>query len=109
MPETKNTTGDIQNEDSRTESEQAGATTYTPFTEEQLRATTVGELVPLAAPIQIVDYDPEWPKLYERTKRELASNNWKYMQNYADAKTSVVQEILTRAQRNEESTPPGEQ
>ncbi|MGZ3608941.1 MAG: GrpB family protein, partial [Ktedonobacteraceae bacterium] len=45
--------------------------------------------------------------LYERTKRELARNNWKYMQNYADAKTSVVHEILARAQRHEENTPPG--
>jgi len=214
MPETENTTGESPNETNRAESEQSAVTAFTPFTEEQLRATTVGELVPLVAPIQIVDYDPEWPLiyereaervqsalgervlllehvgstsvpglaakpkidmllvvantadepsyvpaletaayvlrirepdwyehrmfkgpdtdinlhvyspgcteidrmllfrnwlrsnesdrlLYERTKRQLASNNWKYMQNYADAKTSVVQEILTRAQRNE--------
>ena len=37
-------------------------------------------------------------QLYERTKRELARKNWKYTQNYADAKTTVVQEILARAQ-----------
>ena len=36
--------------------------------------------------------------LYERTKRDLASRDWKYMQNYADAKTAVVEEILARAQ-----------
>jgi GrpB-like predicted nucleotidyltransferase (UPF0157 family) len=36
-------------------------------------------------------------ELYERTKRELAAQEWKYVQNYADAKTTVVQEILTRA------------
>jgi GrpB-like predicted nucleotidyltransferase (UPF0157 family) len=36
--------------------------------------------------------------LYERTKRELAARTWKYTQNYADAKTAVVQEILSRAQ-----------
>jgi len=41
--------------------------------------------------------------LYERTKRQLARNNWKYMQNYADAKTAVVNEILTRAQKNSET------
>jgi len=35
--------------------------------------------------------------LYERTKRELARKDWKYTQNYADAKTAVVVEILTRA------------
>lgn len=38
-------------------------------------------------------------KLYLRTKRELASRDWKYMQQYADAKTSVVKEIMARAQR----------
>jgi GrpB-like predicted nucleotidyltransferase (UPF0157 family) len=37
-------------------------------------------------------------QLYEHTKRELARLNWKYTQNYADAKTAVVQEILKRAQ-----------
>jgi GrpB-like predicted nucleotidyltransferase (UPF0157 family) len=36
--------------------------------------------------------------LYERTKRDLAAQNWKYTQNYADAKTAVVEEILARAQ-----------
>jgi GrpB-like predicted nucleotidyltransferase (UPF0157 family) len=216
MPETEKTTGDLQHEDL----EQAGATPYTPLTEEQIRAGLVGELVPLVAPIQIIDYDPEWPRLYkreaervkstlgdrvlliehvgstsvpglaakpkidmllvvadsadesayvpaleasayvlrirepdwyehrmfkgpdtdinlhvfssgcreidrmllfrdwlrsnesdrrlyERTKRELARNDWKYMQNYADAKTSVVEEILVRARRHEENITPG--
>ncbi len=37
-------------------------------------------------------------QLYERTKRELAQRNWKYVQNYADAKTAVVEEIIARAQ-----------
>ncbi|MGI9058264.1 MAG: GrpB family protein [Ktedonobacteraceae bacterium] len=36
-------------------------------------------------------------QLYERTKRELARVNWKYTQNYADAKTAMVEEILVRA------------
>jgi GrpB-like predicted nucleotidyltransferase (UPF0157 family) len=36
-------------------------------------------------------------QLYERTKRELARLNWKYTQNYADAKTAVIEEILRRA------------
>lgn len=180
------------------------------MTEEELRAVTVGELAPLAGPIEIVDYDPRWPalfereaqgiraalgdrvlllehvgstsvpglaakpridillvvadsadeptyvpaleaagyllrirepdwyehrmfkgpdtevnlhvlsegcveiermllfrdwlrrndadrELYERTKRELAQRTWKYTQNYADAKTAVVEEIMARA------------
>jgi GrpB-like predicted nucleotidyltransferase (UPF0157 family) len=36
-------------------------------------------------------------ELYERTKRELAQREWKYVQHYADAKTSVVEEIISRA------------
>jgi GrpB-like predicted nucleotidyltransferase (UPF0157 family) len=39
--------------------------------------------------------------LYEETKRELAARTWKYTQNYADAKTEVVQQILARARRNQ--------
>ena len=39
-------------------------------------------------------------RLYERTKRELARQDWKYTQNYADAKTAVVEEILARAWRD---------
>jgi GrpB-like predicted nucleotidyltransferase (UPF0157 family) len=35
--------------------------------------------------------------LYERTKRNLAARKWKYVQNYADAKTAVVEEILAGA------------
>ncbi len=36
-------------------------------------------------------------ELYLRTKRELAARDWKFVQNYADAKSAVVQEILERA------------
>lgn len=35
--------------------------------------------------------------LYERTKMTLASQTWKYMQAYADAKTDVISAILERA------------
>jgi GrpB-like predicted nucleotidyltransferase (UPF0157 family) len=35
--------------------------------------------------------------LYERTKRELAVRHWKYVQNYADAKSAVIEEIIGRA------------
>src|SRR3712207_8927602 len=47
--------------------------------------------------------DPADRALYERTKRELAARDWKYMQEYADAKTAVVEAILARA-RSEEHT-----
>src|SRR5437667_7478569 len=36
-------------------------------------------------------------ELYERTKRELAAREWRYVQNYADAKTAVVEEIIAHA------------
>jgi GrpB-like predicted nucleotidyltransferase (UPF0157 family) len=35
--------------------------------------------------------------LYERSKRELARQEWKYVQDYADAKSEVVEEIIVRA------------
>jgi GrpB-like predicted nucleotidyltransferase (UPF0157 family) len=36
-------------------------------------------------------------ELYASAKRELAAREWKYVQNYADAKSEVVQEIVARA------------
>jgi GrpB-like predicted nucleotidyltransferase (UPF0157 family) len=45
--------------------------------------------------------NPSDRQLYEDTKRQLARRDWKYMQNYADAKTAVVEEILARAQQAE--------
>ena len=35
--------------------------------------------------------------LYERTKRDLVAQDWRYVQNYADAKTEVVEAIMARA------------
>jgi len=35
--------------------------------------------------------------LYARTKLELAKKDWKFSQNYADAKTAIIEEILARA------------
>ena len=36
-------------------------------------------------------------ELYADTKRQLAKQIWKYVQNYADAKSQVVLEIMERA------------
>ena len=212
MPEMDNTARDTMEEESKATPEQARVATHAPLTEEQIRAAQLGVLVPLIGPVQIVDYDPGWPRLfereaervqtalgdqvlllehigstsvpglaakpkidmvlvvadsaderayvanleaagyvlqirepdwyehrmfkgpdtdvnlhaytfgcpeidhvllfrnwlrshasdrqlYERTKGELARVNWKYMQNYADTKIAVVEEILARAQR----------
>lgn len=38
-------------------------------------------------------------ELYARTKRALAEQEWKYTQNYADAKSAVIEEIMSRARR----------
>jgi GrpB-like predicted nucleotidyltransferase (UPF0157 family) len=40
-------------------------------------------------------------ELYAERKRELAVRDWKYTQQYADAKTAVVQEIMARASGEE--------
>lgn len=211
MPGFDNTSADSPEEIDRATPEQAQVATHLPLTEEQIRAAQIGEPAPLVGSIQIIDYDPQWPRLFEReaeriqatlghrilliehvgstsvpglaakpridlllvvadsadesayvpameaagyvlqirepdwyehrmfkgpdtdinlhvfspgapeidrmllfrnwlrnnasdrrlyehTKRELARLDWKYMQNYADAKTAMVEEILARAQ-----------
>ncbi len=42
--------------------------------------------------------------LYAQTKRDLASGGWKYIQQYADAKTAVIGEIMNRALADKHST-----
>ena len=37
-------------------------------------------------------------ELYAVAKRELAARDWKYVQQYADAKTAIVAEIMSRAE-----------
>jgi GrpB-like predicted nucleotidyltransferase (UPF0157 family) len=41
---------------------------------------------------------PEDRDLYGTTKRDLSQRTWKYVQNYADAKSTVVAEIMARAE-----------
>ncbi|HHX94896.1 MAG TPA: GrpB family protein [Clostridia bacterium] len=42
-------------------------------------------------------------KKYAQVKRSLAKNKWRHVQHYADAKSSVVQEIMMRANAAQES------
>jgi len=42
--------------------------------------------------------DPADRERYQHVKRELARRDWRYVQQYADAKTEVVEEIIARAQ-----------
>jgi GrpB-like predicted nucleotidyltransferase (UPF0157 family) len=41
--------------------------------------------------------EPSERDLYEETKRSLATNEWPTRQDYADAKSDVVEEIIARA------------
>jgi GrpB-like predicted nucleotidyltransferase (UPF0157 family) len=41
--------------------------------------------------------DPTERGLYADVKRDLAARHWRHVQHYADAKTAVVNEIVTRA------------
>jgi GrpB-like predicted nucleotidyltransferase (UPF0157 family) len=43
--------------------------------------------------------DPAERDHYATVKRELAAQRWRHVQNYADAKTAVVDEIVARAYR----------
>ena len=40
---------------------------------------------------------PDDRELYARVKTDLAAKEWEYVQDYADAKSAVVEEILSRA------------
>ena len=44
---------------------------------------------------------PEDRARYQRVKRELAERDWTYVQEYADAKTEVVEGIIARARAGE--------
>ena len=42
-----------------------------PATDEEISAFTVGEVVPLDAPITLVEYDPVWPQLFTREEKRI--------------------------------------
>lgn len=54
----------------------------------------IGRMLRFRDHLRMDDADRE---LYERTKRELAAQRWATVQDYADAKTGVVEEIIARA------------
>jgi len=47
--------------------------------------------------------NPAERQLYEQTKRELAGRTWKYVQDYADAKSDVIEGILRRVLESTQS------
>jgi GrpB-like predicted nucleotidyltransferase (UPF0157 family) len=44
-----------------------------PLSDEDIRAATIGELRPHAAGIHLAEYDPEWPRLYEREAERIGA------------------------------------
>jgi GrpB-like predicted nucleotidyltransferase (UPF0157 family) len=50
--------------------------------------------------------DPADRERYQRVKRELACRDWRYVQQYADAKTDVIEEIIARAQARQPGRDP---
>ncbi|WP_329248829.1 GrpB family protein [Actinoallomurus sp. NBC_01490] len=57
-------------------------------------AAEIDRMVRFRDRLRASDTDREY---YARTKRELAQRTWRHVQHYADAKTAVVQEIMSRA------------
>jgi GrpB-like predicted nucleotidyltransferase (UPF0157 family) len=49
--------------------------------------------------------DADERALYADTKRELAARTWTYVQDYANAKSAVVEAIITRAREADRGTP----
>jgi len=47
-------------------------------------------------------------ELYAHTKRELSRRDWTYTQEYADAKTAIVEEIFARALANRRADAPSQ-
>ena len=45
--------------------------------------------------------NPKEREIYAETKRKLASQKWHYVQNYADAKSGVIEEMITRARASQ--------
>src|ERR671933_438013 len=67
---------------------------------EHIGSTAVPRLI--AKPIidillVVADSADEPAYVYAQTKRDLAARHWTYVQNYADAKSEVVEAIIARA------------
>lgn len=71
----------------------------TPFVDGNLHVFTAG-CKEIERMLRFRDWLRAHPKdraRYENAKLKLAAKTWKYVQNYADAKSAVVEEILARA------------
>ena len=48
--------------------------------------------------------NPKERELYSETKNKLASQKWHYAQNYADAKSTVIEEMISRARASKDKS-----
>ena len=68
-----------------------------PDTDVNLHVFTIGcpEVARMVCFRDILRRDTNAWRLYEETKRESAAQHWKYIQNYADAKTDIIDRIIS--------------
>lgn len=66
MPDNNDTVPETPDGAGGAAQQQSGATTHIEMSEEEIQAIHIGGLTPLTELIQIDDYNPEWPVLFER-------------------------------------------
>jgi GrpB-like predicted nucleotidyltransferase (UPF0157 family) len=66
-------------------------------------ASEIGRMLLFRDWLRANDADRE---LYLQVKRDLARRTWRHVQHYADAKTTIVQEIIARAEAASQSQRP---
>src|SRR5262249_42096754 len=52
-------------------SESQSTPEQTPYTDDEIEAMVIGEPPPTFQPVVLVDYDPEWPRLYAREESRI--------------------------------------
>ena len=57
---------DLDGEEHKSMAEHHRPIKRVPLSEDQIRSATVGALRPRSGPIQLVDYDPQWPQIFQR-------------------------------------------
>ena len=63
----------IHNKEANQMSSMQYGNSFIPASDEQLQKNTVGEIKPHNATITIVEYDPQWPVLFEQTANQVRS------------------------------------
>jgi GrpB-like predicted nucleotidyltransferase (UPF0157 family) len=64
--------------------------------DEELARITIGELRPLTAPIDIAEYDPRWPELYEREEARIRNALGETVVRIEHAGSTAVPELAAK-------------